>query len=159
MIQSSQESLRHYLAQASPFECQGHGACLLFDIVDSTGMKARHPGLEAAVRVFYEAFTGLVDSLAAEPVIEGRIVHKFLGDAAFAYLPVSLDEDRAVVQPDPRLLARHRGEEAGDLLAFSHADGDNGLIAALEFWNGGMIYNRKKNMIGVVRWYKHGGEP
>jgi len=98
--------MRHYLAQASPFECQGHGACLLFDIVDSTGMKARHPDWKRRFVYFYEAFTSLVDSLAAEPVMEDRIVHKFLGDAAFAYLPVSLDDDRAVVAPDARLLSR-----------------------------------------------------
>jgi len=35
-------------------------------------------------------------------------------------------------------------------------DGGNSLIAALEFWNGGMIYNEAKNKIGVVRWF-HGG--
>lgn len=32
-------------------------------------------------------------------------------------------------------------------------DGGNSLIAALEYWNGGMIYNRKKNKVGVVRWF------
>ncbi len=30
-------------------------------------------------------------------------------------------------------------------------DGGNSLIAALEYWNGGIIYNKKKNKIGVVR--------
>jgi hypothetical protein len=30
------------------------------------------------------------------------------------------------------------------------------LIAALEFWNGGIIYNNVKNKIGVVRWFTHG---
>jgi len=33
------------------------------------------------------------------------------------------------------------------------SDGGNSLIAALEYWNGGMIYNGKKNKVGVVRWY------
>lgn len=37
-------------------------------------------------------------------------------------------------------------------------DGGNSLIAALEYWNGGMIYNRKKNKVGVVRWYQGGSE-
>ncbi len=32
-------------------------------------------------------------------------------------------------------------------------DGGNSLIAALEYWNGGMIYNGKKNKVGVVRWF------
>jgi len=32
-------------------------------------------------------------------------------------------------------------------------DGGNSLIAALEFWNGGMIYNEAKNKVGVVRWF------
>ena len=35
-------------------------------------------------------------------------------------------------------------------------DGGNSLIAALEFWNGGMIYNEARNKVGVVRWF-HGG--
>jgi hypothetical protein len=35
-------------------------------------------------------------------------------------------------------------------------DGGNSLIAALEFWNGGIIYNNAKNKIGVVRWFTHG---
>ncbi|MDR1900030.1 MAG: ATP-binding protein [Treponema sp.] len=35
-------------------------------------------------------------------------------------------------------------------------DGGNSLIAALEFWNGGMIYNQAKNKVGVVRWFSHG---
>jgi hypothetical protein len=32
-------------------------------------------------------------------------------------------------------------------------DGGNSLIAALEFWNGGMIYNETRNKVGVVRWF------
>jgi hypothetical protein len=35
-------------------------------------------------------------------------------------------------------------------------DGGNSLIAALEFWNGGIIYNNAKNKIGVVRWFTRG---
>lgn len=35
-------------------------------------------------------------------------------------------------------------------------DGGNSLIAALEYWNGGMIFNNKKNKVGVVRWYTNG---
>ena len=36
-------------------------------------------------------------------------------------------------------------------------DGGNSLIAALEYWNGGMIYNAARNKVGVMRWYSHGG--
>jgi serine/threonine-protein kinase RsbW len=32
-------------------------------------------------------------------------------------------------------------------------DGGNSLIAALEYWNGGIIYNQKRNKVGVVRWF------
>jgi serine/threonine-protein kinase RsbW len=32
-------------------------------------------------------------------------------------------------------------------------DGGNSLIAALEYWNGGMSFNGKRNKVGVVRWY------
>lgn len=35
-------------------------------------------------------------------------------------------------------------------------DGGNSLIAALEYWNGGMIYNKKRNRVGVVRWFNGG---
>lgn len=35
-------------------------------------------------------------------------------------------------------------------------DGGNSLIAALEYWNGGMIYNNSKNKIGVQRWFQSG---
>ena len=33
-------------------------------------------------------------------------------------------------------------------------DGGNSLFAALEFWNGGMVYNHKKNKIAVARYYE-----
>ncbi|MBN2657843.1 MAG: ATP-binding protein [Spirochaetales bacterium] len=35
-------------------------------------------------------------------------------------------------------------------------DGGNSLIAALEYWNGGMIYNKGRNKIGVQRWFQGG---
>ena len=44
-------------------------------------------------------------------------------------------------------LASYRGPHSDD------TDGGNSLIAALEYWNGGMIYNGKKNKVGVVRWF------
>ncbi|MDR2185398.1 MAG: ATP-binding protein [Treponema sp.] len=47
-------------------------------------------------------------------------------------------------------LASYRGPESDE------SDGGNSLIAALEFWNGGMIYNDAKNKVGVVRWFSHG---
>jgi hypothetical protein len=47
-------------------------------------------------------------------------------------------------------LASFRGPESDD------DDGGNSLIAALEFWNGGMIYNETKNKVGVVRWFQGG---
>lgn len=37
-------------------------------------------------------------------------------------------------------------------------DGGNSLIAALEYWNGGMIYSKKRNKVGVIRWYTGGSE-
>jgi hypothetical protein len=47
-------------------------------------------------------------------------------------------------------MASYRGPESDE------SDGGNSLIAALEFWNGGMIYNDIKNKVGVVRWFPHG---
>jgi len=44
-------------------------------------------------------------------------------------------------------LASWRGPHSDD------TDGGNSLIAALEYWNGGMIYNGKRSKVGVVRWY------
>jgi len=44
-------------------------------------------------------------------------------------------------------LASYRGPHSDE------ADGGNSLIAALEYWNGGMIYNGKRNKVGCVRWY------
>ena len=47
-------------------------------------------------------------------------------------------------------LASYSGPHSDD------QDGGNSLIAALEFWNGGMIYNEARNKIGVVRWFYDG---
>jgi hypothetical protein len=47
-------------------------------------------------------------------------------------------------------LAAYRGPESDE------NDGGNSLVAALEFWNGGIIYNNAKNKVGVVRWFSHG---
>ena len=47
-------------------------------------------------------------------------------------------------------LASYRGPESDD------EDGGNSLIAALEYWNGGMIFNDAKNKVGVVRWFASG---
>lgn len=47
-------------------------------------------------------------------------------------------------------LASYRGPASDD------DDGGNSLVAALEYWNGGMIYNRTKNKVGVVRWFSGG---
>jgi hypothetical protein len=47
-------------------------------------------------------------------------------------------------------LASYRGPESDE------SDGGNSLIVALEFWNGGMIYNETKNKVGVIRWFPHG---
>jgi len=35
-------------------------------------------------------------------------------------------------------------------------DGGNSLIAALEYWNGGMVFNAARNKVGVVRWFTNG---
>ncbi|MDR2313001.1 MAG: ATP-binding protein [Spirochaetaceae bacterium] len=47
-------------------------------------------------------------------------------------------------------LAAYRGPNSDE------TDGGNSLVAALEFWNGGIIYNEAKNKVGVVRWFSHG---
>ncbi len=47
-------------------------------------------------------------------------------------------------------LANYRGPES------TAEDGGNSLIAALEYWNGGMIYNNARNKIGVMRWFNNG---
>jgi len=47
-------------------------------------------------------------------------------------------------------LASYRGPRSGE------EDGGNSLVAALEYWNGGMIFNTKKNKVGVVRWFPGG---
>jgi hypothetical protein len=49
-------------------------------------------------------------------------------------------------------LAGYRGKNSDE------EDGGNSLIAALEFWNGGMIYNEAKNKVGVIRWFSHGSK-
>jgi serine/threonine-protein kinase RsbW len=49
-------------------------------------------------------------------------------------------------------LASYRGPNSTD------DDGGNSLIAAIEYWNGGMIYNKKKNKVGVIRWFSGGSE-
>jgi serine/threonine-protein kinase RsbW len=47
-------------------------------------------------------------------------------------------------------LASYRGPDSDE------NDGGNSLIAALEYWNGGMIFSGARNMIGVVRWFVNG---
>ena len=47
-------------------------------------------------------------------------------------------------------LASYRGPKSDE------TDGGNSLIAALEYWNGGMIFNEARNKVGVVRWYARG---
>jgi len=47
-------------------------------------------------------------------------------------------------------LAQYRGPNSDE------HDGGNSLIAALEYWNGGMIYNADRNKVGVVRWFSGG---
>jgi serine/threonine-protein kinase RsbW len=47
-------------------------------------------------------------------------------------------------------MASYRGPES------TNEDGGNSLIAALEYWNGGMIFNERKNKVGVVRWFPAG---
>jgi serine/threonine-protein kinase RsbW len=47
-------------------------------------------------------------------------------------------------------LASYRGPRSDE------TDGGNSLIAALEYWNGGMIFNEGRNKIGVVRWFAAG---
>jgi len=37
-------------------------------------------------------------------------------------------------------------------------DGGNALFAALEYWNGGMVWNAKKNKVVVVRYFSEEGE-
>jgi serine/threonine-protein kinase RsbW len=49
-------------------------------------------------------------------------------------------------------LASYRGARSDE------TDGGNSLIAALEYWNGGMIYNEARNKVGVVRWFARGSE-
>lgn len=49
-------------------------------------------------------------------------------------------------------LANYRGPRSDE------NDGGNSLIAALEYWNGGMIYSAKRNKVGVVRWFSGGSE-
>lgn len=49
-------------------------------------------------------------------------------------------------------LAGYRGAHSDD------EDGGNSLVAALEYWNGGMIYNGRRNKVGVVRWFPNGSE-
>lgn len=44
-------------------------------------------------------------------------------------------------------LASYRGPKSGP------DDGGNSLFAALDYWNGGMIYNAARNKVGVVRWF------
>jgi len=47
-------------------------------------------------------------------------------------------------------MASYRGPHSDD------SDGGNSLIAALEYWNGGMIYSGRRNRVGVVRWFSQG---
>ena len=41
----------------------------------------------------------------------------------------------------------YRGPNSTDM------DGGNALFAAIEYWNGGMIYNLKRNKVSVIRYF------
>lgn len=41
-------------------------------------------------------------------------------------------------------------------LTSDDTDGGNSLIAAIEYWNGGIIYNKQKNKVGAIRWFDDG---
>jgi len=47
-------------------------------------------------------------------------------------------------------LASYRGPRSGP------DDGGNSLFAALDYWNGGMIYDASRTKVGVVRWFNRG---
>jgi len=47
-------------------------------------------------------------------------------------------------------LASYRGPRS------TEDDGGSSLIAALEYWNGGMIYNEAHTKVGVIRWFSSG---
>lgn len=49
-------------------------------------------------------------------------------------------------------LASYRGPRSDD------NDGGNSLIAALDYWNGGIIYNKRKNKVAVIRWYSQSSQ-
>ena len=34
-------------------------------------------------------------------------------------------------------------------------DGGNALFAALEYWNGGFVYNGKRNAVAMLKKYQH----
>ena len=49
-------------------------------------------------------------------------------------------------------MAGYRGPDSDE------NDGGNSLMTALEYWNGGMIYNEARNKVGVIRWFHSGSE-
>lgn len=65
-------------------------------------MKSRHHDWKRRFIYFYEAFNSLIDGVSARLEMEHPAVRKFLGDAAFAYLPVSLNDNRPKVIPPLR---------------------------------------------------------
>ncbi|MCX7025511.1 MAG: ATP-binding protein [Spirochaetes bacterium] len=63
------------------------------------------------------------------------------------------------------LLAEQKYDELTDFVSFRTAksddnDGGNALFAALEYWNGGVVYNNKRNGVAVLKKFqqkRHGG--
>ncbi len=94
--------LSQFMAQPRLPETQGNGFCILLDIIDSTTMKSLHTDWKRRFIYFYEAFNSLIDGIIAKLDLEHPAVRKFLGDAAFAYLPVSLNDNRPKVIPPLR---------------------------------------------------------
>jgi hypothetical protein len=99
MIASDAKTLNQYVSQPRLPETQGNGFCILLDIIDSTTMKSKHTDWKRRFIYFYEAFNSLIDGMAAKLELEHPAVRKFLGDAAFAYLPVSVSDNRPKVIP------------------------------------------------------------
>jgi hypothetical protein len=94
-----------------------------------------------------------------------RIWHKFTRDMAHLIIEdegdgfKSLEKWNAFNRARNRQVCEQRYDELGDYVSFHNdagdeSDGGNALFAALEYWDGGLVFNDKRNAVAMKKLFR-----